>query len=410
MDGYAVVDVETTGFSPACHDRIVDIAVVHVSAEGCIDERFATLINPGRDLGPQGIHGVRAADARRAPTFAEVAPHLAQRLRGRVLVAHNLRFDALFLASEFQRAGVLAPIDRDFGLCTMGLATSLLGANSRSLTACCASAGIDHADAHTALGDALATAQLLAHYLRLTGQPPPWTQLYRYAEPSIWPELPVHGPFVPAQRTGAHEQTPDRWLDRLVVRMPSVPEPPEADSYLAVLDRALIDRHLSEVEKDALVALATELDLSRPQVLELHRDYLDILAALAWADDVITDAEHAELAAVAVGLGLGVEDLEEALVRAAENRDEGHGRTPFRLTPGAQVVFTGEMTAPREEWAARAEAYGLTVSLTSLTKKTAVLVAADPDSMSGKARKAAKYGVPVIDEATFLRLCEDMRR
>lgn len=409
MDGYAVIDVETTGFSPAYHDRIVDIAVVHVSAEGHINERFATLINPGRDLGPQAIHGVRAADARRAPTFAEVMPHLAARLRGRVLVAHNLRCDALFLAAEFQRAGVLAPIDRDFGLCTMGLAPSLLGANSRSLTACCASAGIDHTDVHTALGDALATAQLLAHYLRLTGQPPPWTQLYRHAERTAWPELPVHAPLVPGQRTGAHEQTPDRWLDRLVVRMPNVPEPPQADSYLAVLDRALVDRHLSEVEKDALVALATELDLTRSQVLELHRDYLNMLAALAWADGVVTDAEHAQLIAVAAGLGLGVEDLDEALVRAGDNRAEDHELTPFRLTPGAQVVFTGELSLPREEWAARAEAYGLTVSLTSLTKRTAVLVAADPDSMSGKARKAARYGVPVIDEATFLRLCQDMR-
>jgi DNA polymerase III subunit epsilon len=33
-----------------------------------------------------------------------------------------------------------------------------------------------------------------------------------------------------------------------------------------------------------------------------------------------------------------------------------------------------------------------------------VLVAADPDSMSGKARKAAQYGIPVVHPAAFLRM------
>jgi DNA polymerase III subunit epsilon len=409
VDGYAVVDVETTGFSPACHDRVVDVAVVHVSVGGHIGETFSTLVNPERDLGTQSIHRVRAADARRAPTFADVAPHLAAQLRGRVMVAHNLRFDALFLAAEFQRAGVLAPIDREFGLCTMLLAPRLLGAHSRSLTACCDAVGVQHRDAHTALGDAVATAHLLAHYLRVTGQPPPWAQLYRHADASIWPDLPVHVPLIPAQRTSSADGSADGWLDRLVIRMPSVPEPPQADSYLAVLDRALIDRHLSEVEKDALVALAADLDLTRPQVLELHRNYLTALAALAWADGVVTETEHVELVAIAAGLGLNTKDVDDALEQA-RHAEPSDGLGSFALKAGDSVTFTGEMSIPREEWAQRAQRYGLAVSLTSVTKKTAVLVAADPDSMSGKARRAAQYGVPVISEEAFVLLCEQLRR
>jgi DNA polymerase-3 subunit epsilon len=60
------------------------------------------------------------------------------------------------------------------------------------------------------------------------------------------------------------------------------------------------------------------------------------------------------------------------------------------------------MQLEREVWASRAEAVGLVV-LPSVTKKADLLVAADCDSLSGKARKAAAYGVPVVDEATFAR-------
>lgn len=37
-------------------------------------------------------------------------------------------------------------------------------------------------------------------------------------------------------------------------------------------------------------------------------------------------------------------------------------------------------------------------SAPNVTKKTAVLIAADVDSLSGKARKARQYGIPIIEE------------
>ena len=39
-----------------------------------------------------------------------------------------------------------------------------------------------------------------------------------------------------------------------------------------------------------------------------------------------------------------------------------------------------------------------------MTKKTKVVVAADPNSLSGKAAKARGYGVPILTEAAFERL------
>lgn len=86
--GYAVVDVETTGLRPSWHDRIAEIGVVLVSRDGEITGEWSTLVNPRRDLGPQAIHAIRAADVRHAPTFGQIAGWLAGLLAKRVIVAH----------------------------------------------------------------------------------------------------------------------------------------------------------------------------------------------------------------------------------------------------------------------------------------------------------------------------------
>ena len=64
-EGFAVVDTETTGIHTGYRHRIAEIAIVHVDRDGQITDSWDTLVNPERDLGPQAIHGIRAADARR---------------------------------------------------------------------------------------------------------------------------------------------------------------------------------------------------------------------------------------------------------------------------------------------------------------------------------------------------------
>jgi DNA polymerase-3 subunit epsilon len=161
--GYAVVDVETTGFAARGSDRVVEVAVVGLDDAGRVTDEWCTLLNPGRDLGPQHVHRIRAADVWHAPTFAQAAGALAARLAERVVVAHNLSFDARFLTAEFARAGVDLPVT---GLCTMRLADRYLpGRAGRSLAACCEAIGVVLDSAHSALHDARATARLFAHYL-----------------------------------------------------------------------------------------------------------------------------------------------------------------------------------------------------------------------------------------------------
>jgi hypothetical protein len=75
--GYAVVDTETTGLFTGFRHRIAEVAVIHVDPDGTVTDEWSTLLNPDRDLGPQAIHGIRAADVRRAPRFEEMAGDLA---------------------------------------------------------------------------------------------------------------------------------------------------------------------------------------------------------------------------------------------------------------------------------------------------------------------------------------------
>lgn len=51
----------------------------------------------------------------------------------------------------------------------------------------------------------------------------------------------------------------------------------------------------------------------------------------------------------------------------------------------------------RSDWEQDAAEVGL-VPHGAVTKKVVLLVAADPDSLSGKARKARDYGIPVVTE------------
>lgn len=375
-NGYAVVDVETTGLSPSHHHRVLEVAVVHVDLSGRRTDEWCTLVNPRRDLGAQHVHGISAAEARRAPDFAGIASELAARLSGRVLVAHNLSFDLRFLRAEYARLGHELSAS---GLCTMELAGRFLGASSRSLAACCAVAGVPHRVAHSALHDARASAGLLARCLDHVGDVSP-----------VRLDVPRSSAFA-VQRSKGHASE-QHFLAKLVRLLPRA-ETPRGDEYLDVLDRVLVDRHLSVQEQEELLDIACALGLGLPEVLGLHREYLSALAETAREDGVVTADEEADLRLVASLLGVDVSEVVP--------------RRPIHLALGDLVVFTGEMREPREVWESRALSAGLAVKA-GVTKKTALVVAADPDSLSGKAEKARGYGIPIVSEDLFAGLLGEL--
>ena len=104
----AFVDIETTGLGHARH-RISEIGVVTLDENGV--EEWSALLDPGRRVVDEGEFGREASFTSKPsgsghPRFADIAHELAERLRDRLFVEHNARFDHAFVTSELARAGI----------------------------------------------------------------------------------------------------------------------------------------------------------------------------------------------------------------------------------------------------------------------------------------------------------------
>lgn len=405
MTGIAVVDFETTGLVPERSDRVVEVGVVLADDRGRVEHEWTTLVNPRRDIGASHVHGIRAADVLDAPDFAEVSHHLLELTAGRAVVAHNATFDMRFLQAELQRAGYVIST-RPVAVCSMKWAGRLIG--PAKLEHCCEALGIQLHEAHSALADARATAELVSHLLRLSGAGSGWHQDVDASRSYIWPTS--GGGATPPRSVARGRQVldPDQWLDT-VLKAAWIPGTPEDEaSYLLVLDRALLDRSVSLTEGRELAAAARTGGLTPSTVERLHLTYLQALAVEAVADGVVTDSERADLAAVARSLGLQEADIDRSLLAATDvavgPRDSAR---EFELKAGDRIVFTGEMRRPRDEWIDAIVAVGLASG--GVSKSTKLVVSADPDSLSGKAAKARQYGIPVVGEDAFHRMLLDYR-
>jgi DNA polymerase III subunit epsilon len=419
----AVVDVETTGLSPRM-DRVVEVGVVLLDSRGEVEGEFETLVNPGRDVGPTGLHGISASDVVDAPPFADVAPHLRSLLAGRVVVAHNALFDLRFLAREFGRAGVPASLSPS--LCTMRLAPLFFGSGTRSLQALCGFLDIPLVHGHAALHDARATAELMlsmlasdlgagslagagvrvdfaddGSYRGFEALDGGWADLVAAAAAPADDEPCPPCRTLPRDAATAAVRERDGYLGGLVAALPSLDDaPPSMAPYLTVLDQVLEDRLVSVTEADQLLALAGELGCGPDHVAAAHRIYLEALATAAYADGVVTDAERDDLGRVASLLGMEGRDVETALAVVRSGAQVSLPRRAEVFAPGDRIVFTGAMSRTRDELEQAARNAGLT-PMSSVSKQTAVLVCADPHSQSGKATKARALGVRVISEAVF---------
>jgi DNA polymerase-3 subunit epsilon len=153
-------DLETTGIDVA-RDRIVEIAAVKVFPDGKAEEK-RRLINPTIPIPKeaQEIHHISDEDVKDQPTFKQIAKSLAQWMEGCDIAGYNsTRFDIPLLAEEFLRAGV----DFDFRKRKLVDVQNIFHKmEQRTLVAAYAfycNKTLD--DAHSALGDARATYEVL---------------------------------------------------------------------------------------------------------------------------------------------------------------------------------------------------------------------------------------------------------
>ncbi|UGQ13895.1 TerD family protein [Yinghuangia sp. ASG 101] len=432
--GYAVVGVETSGLSPHRH-RIVEIAVALCDPDGRVTDFFTTLLNPDGPVGDFQAHGLFDDDVVDAPAFAAIAPWLVGLLRQRVVVAHNARFELGFLEREFQRRRhpSVPPLTM---LCTMREAPEHVPEAPRfTLLACCEAAAVPVDSGYGAAAKAMGAARLLSYYITQgAGEARHWQQARTVAASLNWPRRKADPPRV-YTRDDAHaarrareeaEQARRRvavsYLEKARAYGPPTGVGEGPDSYLAVLDAALEDRVITPEEAADLAELAVSLGISEAQRKDLDRLYVTTLAAsMVAAGPVIDREERADLTRVAAQLGIPRIALDDIIAMARDTAaDQTAGGTPVpggsrilargrALRPGQHVLFHGYLAVTRAELEQRLALARLELA-SGIHDRVDVLVVADPDESADRTYWARQRGIRVLIEPVFLALLADLER
>jgi DNA polymerase III epsilon subunit family exonuclease len=168
---FVVLDVETTGLRADAGDRIVSLAGVRVRA-GIVraGERFDALVCPERPIPAAStrFHGITDTMVVEAPVIGVVLPAFLRFAEGAVLVGHEVSFDVAFLDRDLRRLG-LPPLPAGHPVMDTRLLSRLVHGPGleHTLEAVAERLGVRMIGRHSALGDALTTAEIFVRLLAL---------------------------------------------------------------------------------------------------------------------------------------------------------------------------------------------------------------------------------------------------
>lgn len=158
LKDYVIVDLETTGLSPA-NDKIIEIGAIRVT-EGCEPVIYNKLVNPGVSIPEKivDIVGINDEMVENAPQIQEIIGEFVDFTGALPLLGHNLRFDFGFLKTAAVKYGY--SFEKQ-GVDTLHIAKKYLtGLESRGLAYLCGYFGIEDENHHRAWNDARVTGEL----------------------------------------------------------------------------------------------------------------------------------------------------------------------------------------------------------------------------------------------------------
>ena len=161
-----VLDTETTGLKPQAGDEIISIGACLVKNGTILEDFFDRLVNPGRQIPPfiTELTGISEEMVLGAPKFCSVMSDLLEFIEDCVIIGHSIEFDIHFMNYKLNPYGVKI---KNYYLDT-GLLSKVLYPHWKiyTLDSILSKMGIEPEGRHTALGDAILTADVFLRLLK----------------------------------------------------------------------------------------------------------------------------------------------------------------------------------------------------------------------------------------------------
>lgn len=167
VDEFVVLDIETTGLSPAKGARIIEIGAVKIKNGEIVDE-FSTFINPELKIPAKitSLTGITNTMVEDAPVIGIVLDEFKDFIKNSVIVAHNSPFDwDRFLVNNFNKIGVI-PENEVIDTKVLSKLTFPLN-KKHTLADMCSYLDLEIENHHRAIFDAKITAKAFLKFLEI---------------------------------------------------------------------------------------------------------------------------------------------------------------------------------------------------------------------------------------------------
>ena len=343
-DLFAILDIETTGFSPKHGEKILEIAIITVDYNGNEIDRYETLINPHREVSATHIHGITAGMVKNAPSIDMIIGDIGYHLQNKTIVGHNIAFDLSFINHELERYFKIH--DRICGICTLKLSKIVEPDLSiRKLDTLCSYYNIENKTSHSAVSDCNATSELFTilknKFIDNKGE----DQFNNFLNP-LRLDVDFKCSNISYKRANAIEtyKNESNQFNNFLNRLSSSPsDEVPIQEYLNLLDDILADRLITQNELKTLSDLSIEYKISQSQATEIHQEYVTKLVRIYLIDNILTQCEINDLNKVCEILSIPNEILDNIIKHEKVSIHKQAITTNKLNYEGKSVCFTGQL-------------------------------------------------------------------
>lgn len=341
------------------YEHLVEVAVITLTLAGEVSE-WHTLICPERDIHAESEHGLTSSDIAHAPSFQDIAGDLAEQIYGACVVGFGIANTLRIMTTDMYTAGI----------------RSDLAENHIDIYNIFSKKGLAKANLPTEpdrSSPSLLQARTAMHL---------FIQFYEHID-----EL-----GTPVACSGSIPPTSGRVLHRGRNNWNQMNHRVSVDltSYIKLLQDIMEDGKIDPDEAEKMRKFEAEkFGMNSSAKITAKRAYIHNEIDKALEDEILDESEDIHLHNIARELHQGSDILDRRL-----RQFKMHEIEIEPLSHGTLVVRTGVLQSMNESDIDQIlSEHGFNVH-GNVNKKVQLIVAADLESNSSKARKAREYGIP----------------